>query len=239
MVRAVALLAAFALVASVGLDGAEPMRTAPSAAGHVTTPKQRGGTAAGRPHQVSAAQTAAKPATGPHGTRARPKRPKGAVPLARAYTPKPSAGTGPRPPAPPAGARVRTVAEPARPKIVGFGAATSHEVPAMRDRYGDNYENADGTWTGRYYTRPVNYRDGQGAWQPIDSSLVGDGAGRWRNRADSARVEFAGVATARDKAKQRFRSRILCHSRSRPGAGMGWPERRARGATLSRSAKPT
>jgi hypothetical protein len=198
--RAVALLAAFALLASVALDGAAPVQTSPAGGARAVTPRQQSGSAAGRAHQVPAAQTAAKPAMGPHGRADRPRRPKGAVPLAHDYTPKSSAGTGAKPPPPPASARVRTVPEPAPPKVTGFDADTSQEVPAERDRYGYNYENADGTWTGKYFTRPVNYQDARGGWQPIDPSLVDDGRGRWTNRADSARVDFAGVAAGRDTA---------------------------------------
>ncbi|HEU5158949.1 MAG TPA: DNRLRE domain-containing protein, partial [Streptosporangiaceae bacterium] len=196
--RVVALAAAFVLLASVALDGAAPLGTSPSGGARVVTPKQQSGSAAGRAHQVPAARTAAKPAMGPRDKRSRPKRPKGAVPLAHDYAPRSSAGTAPKPPPPPAGARVRTVAEPAPPKVVGFDAATSEEVPAERDRYGYNYENADGSWTGKYFTRPVNYQDARGAWQPIDPSLIDGGQGRWTNRADSARVDFAGVATGQD-----------------------------------------
>ncbi|HEY3684800.1 MAG TPA: LamG-like jellyroll fold domain-containing protein [Streptosporangiaceae bacterium] len=86
------------------------------------------------------------------------------------------------------------------PTVVGFDKATSREATGQRDRFSYRYRNGDGSWTGKFFTHPVNFRDAKGAWQPIDSSLADSGKGRWTNRADSLDVSFAPKAGPSDLA---------------------------------------
>src|SRR5207245_7985542 len=52
--------------------------------------------------------------------------------------------------------------------------------------------NANGTYTTTITSGPINYRDHQGRWQPIDSTLVaaGNSGYAWSNRANAFSVSF-------------------------------------------------
>lgn len=52
------------------------------------------------------------------------------------------------------------------------------------------YANPDGTRTIRSHNGPVNFRDADGKWRPIDPTLVSDGAGGYRNAAGPVRFSF-------------------------------------------------
>ena len=49
------------------------------------------------------------------------------------------------------------------------------EDPSQRDAMSSTFANPDGTWTTEVSPVPVNYRDDQGRWQPIDNRLVATG----------------------------------------------------------------
>ncbi|MGI8333638.1 LamG-like jellyroll fold domain-containing protein [Actinomadura scrupuli] len=189
-----ALLVGLALVAGALLGGGVPVPPSLMSRAKVVTPKQRSGTAKGRPHLVSSKQTTAKG----DGKKRLPKRPKNAPPLEQPYKPQVVAKTSAKRPAPPNRVKVMPEREPA--KVTGFDPQKSVEDPGQRDRFTYRYRNPDGTWTARVYTRPVNFRGANGAFQPIDAGLVDDGKGHWRNKADGSVLQFTGRASAQDLA---------------------------------------
>jgi RHS repeat-associated protein len=74
----------------------------------------------------------------------------------------------------------------------GFDARTSKRVASKSSATSDYYQNADGTFTRKLSATPINYQDASGAWQPIQTSLVGATGGRWAEKANSLSVSFAG-----------------------------------------------
>src|SRR5438477_8020156 len=77
-------------------------------------------------------------------------------------------------------------AEAAAPKLpVG-------ELPERRTRTSKTSRAADGKLTTTVSARPLNYRDGQGHWQPIDSGLASTKVGgyAYQNRANSFQARF-------------------------------------------------
>ncbi|MWA05463.1 DNRLRE domain-containing protein [Actinomadura sp. LD22] len=120
--------------------------------------------------------------------------------MEKPYSPKVVTDTAAKRPEPPKPAQAKVMPQREPVKVTGFDPKRSVEDPSQRTRYGYRYKNPDGTWTARVNTRPVNYQDSDGSWQPIDSSLVREGNGRWRNKADQNRVDLAGRATGRDLA---------------------------------------
>jgi RHS repeat-associated protein len=138
------------------------------------TPKQRSGTAVGRRHTVSSSATRAGGGMG------RPPG-KGRGELS-AYAPS---------------ARKARPGQSAKTRR-GFDKATSVRVPAKSTATSTYYSNADGSYTREFRQGPVNYRDGSGGWQPIDTTVHKGGDGRWREAANSVEVAFAGFADAPD-----------------------------------------
>ncbi|MFC0437396.1 LamG-like jellyroll fold domain-containing protein [Kutzneria buriramensis] len=136
-------------------------------------PQQSGGSAAGLSHSASAASTHA---TGGAGN----PRGKGAGELSP-YQPQP-----PRP---------RTGPGLSRTVAAGFDAATSVRVPGKSSATMTFFQNTDGTATRRYSEAPVNYQDASGNWQPIDTTVEHGADGRWHEKANSAKVDFAPTAT--------------------------------------------
>ncbi|NUS09891.1 MAG: Teneurin-1 [Streptomyces sp.] len=130
-------------------------------------PQQKGGTAAGRSHRATAASTRAGGGAG----RAPGKAP-GELdayhPYAKASTSGLSAVVG------------------------GFSARTSKRDAAASDATTTVYDNADGTRTRRISQTPVNYRDAQGNWQPIDTKVRRGSDGRLHEAANSVGVDVAG-----------------------------------------------
>jgi hypothetical protein len=78
----------------------------------------------------------------------------------------------------------------------GVSAATAvsgeSELVSLRTQTSRTFVEPDGTRRLVAATAPVNYKDPNGAWQPINDSLVADAAAGfvWRNVADSYAVEF-------------------------------------------------
>lgn len=54
----------------------------------------------------------------------------------------------------------------------GFDPERSAEVKGERKERESAFLNEDGTYTTRFYNEQVNFLDGQGEWQKVDSSLV-------------------------------------------------------------------
>jgi RHS repeat-associated protein len=86
--------------------------------------------------------------------------------------------------------------ESAEPGVRGFDRASSQELPDQRGRQERTYRNSDGTLTSEFAREPVNYRSGDGTWQPVDPGIEAAGADGWRNRADSVGLTFAPSADA-------------------------------------------
>jgi hypothetical protein len=198
-VRRATVLLTLALVLVVVLDMAPPDEAALSAAGpslsvsgvlswlmsglalpagwsaprgpkRPTGPGQPSGTAAGHSHTASAAATRAG-----RGTGRRPGKGKGELPAAKSMARTPKVGLS--------GGAGR-----------GFDKGTSVAVPGKSTATSTYYDNADGSHTRILSTGPVNYRDGARGWQPIDTSVQKAADGRWRERANSLQVQFAGYA---------------------------------------------
>ncbi|WP_449342079.1 polymorphic toxin-type HINT domain-containing protein [Streptomyces aurantiogriseus] len=91
------------------------------------------------------------------------------------------------------------VTTPAPAQVKGFDRRTSKEIVSERDTRSRTYANEDGTRTSEISTDPINYRDDQGAWRPINSELV-EQQGGWANAADSVALRFADRADAGELA---------------------------------------
>ncbi|WP_162890457.1 DNRLRE domain-containing protein [Streptomyces olivoreticuli] len=88
--------------------------------------------------------------------------------------------------------------------VKGYDPKSSTETPDKRDEFQRTFTNQDGSQTTQFSKERLNYRAGDGSWQPIDARLVpsGDkGAGGWRNAADSLGISLAARADARDLAR--------------------------------------
>lgn len=59
-----------------------------------------------------------------------------------------------------------------------------------RTERSDVFANPDGSRTAQVHAQPVNFQDGSGAWRPIDTRVVADGAG-FRNGGGPLAARFA------------------------------------------------
>ncbi|HEY3718478.1 MAG TPA: polymorphic toxin-type HINT domain-containing protein [Jatrophihabitantaceae bacterium] len=113
-------------------------------------PKQRTGTAANRPHVIGAGGNDVVPTS----LRGRyPLRPIAQPDLQGRNT-------------------ARVVPAPSPGTATGFDAKTSQELPERRGQFEQTFANADGTQTTVFSPTPVNYRDRNGDWQPVQPKLV-------------------------------------------------------------------
>ena len=69
------------------------------------------------------------------------------------------------------------------------------EIATARTQTSDSYQRADNTRYAVISADPVNYKDAEGKWQPIDSSLVADSSG-WHNTANEFSVHFSADSTS-------------------------------------------
>jgi hypothetical protein len=143
-VRMVAVCVVLALVASLTAGGS-PVIPSLVAVGKVDTPKQRAGTARGKAHLFPTGTTSAKSDRKKQMSR----RPKGAPPLERPFTPKVVAKTKAKRPRPPKSAALKLMPKREPVKVTGFDPEKSVEDPAQRTAYGYRYRNPDGTWTAK------------------------------------------------------------------------------------------
>ncbi|MFD7290896.1 LamG-like jellyroll fold domain-containing protein [Streptomyces sp. NPDC059863] len=95
------------------------------------------------------------------------------------------------------GRNTASVATPPAPAeaVTGFDRATSKEIVSERAAHSRTYANADGTETTELSTTPLHYRDGAGAWRPVDPALVASDGG-WAGAAGSVGVRLADRADA-------------------------------------------
>ncbi len=173
------------------------------------------GSAAGRPHRVPASATTAKLVNGrvvpvrasaPTSRRAvaaqaasleakaalpASRRPKGAVPpaatLGRLRLPAREKNGQPD--------RLRVLQAPRARAKQGFETKTSRVLPSLTSPDQVVYRNADGTRTAMLYQSPRYYRQADGSWASIDTSLVAAPDG-WRVKAAAAEESFAPYADA-------------------------------------------
>jgi RHS repeat-associated protein len=82
-----------------------------------------------------------------------------------------------------------------RPTGVAVSGAEVREEWSERERV---YRNADGTQTRRLYDAPVNVRDEDGTWSPIDLGLAAGQDGRLTPRRAQYKTSFATTANGRD-----------------------------------------
>jgi RHS repeat-associated protein len=88
---------------------------------------------------------------------------------------------------------VKIVGPPKKSTAAGdFNPSRSTELPAARTANQRVYRNQDGSETTEFSTTPINYRQGDGTWAKIDTTLR-RGSG-WSNSAGAVDVRFAGVA---------------------------------------------
>ena len=64
------------------------------------------------------------------------------------------------------------------------------EAPELRTARRTVFKRNDGTFEVHEATNAVNFQDAKGAWQQIDNHLVADGAGGFKNKANSFTVSF-------------------------------------------------
>jgi RHS repeat-associated protein len=91
-----------------------------------------------------------------------------------------------------------TEAEPPSTEVRGFDEKASTEQPARRSEFERVYTNTDGTETTEFSTAKLNYQGKDGAWTPVDPTLVDDQGNGWRNTADEVGLRFAKRADAAD-----------------------------------------
>ncbi|MFF4161007.1 LamG-like jellyroll fold domain-containing protein [Streptomyces sp. NPDC001678] len=129
-------------------------------------PHQATGSAADRGHNASTGSTRAG-----HGAGQRPAPGKGELPAYEPYARKATKG-------PSAGG-------------LGFNARTSKRVASKSTATSDYYQNEDGSYTKSLSPVPVNFRDGGGDWQRIDTTIHKGSDGRLHQEANSFAVDFA------------------------------------------------
>lgn len=122
----------------------------------------------------------------------------------------PPEGAPAQPPPPPAVPAAVPSAPPARPGPRGYVEGQSRELPERRTETSREYANPDGTRATQVSAGPMNFmRDG--AWTPIDSTVVADPAGGWRSAANSWTAHFGalsdGVAIESDRGAIRWQPR--------------------------------
>jgi hypothetical protein len=114
-------------------------------------PVQQAGTAPGRQGIAPASATKGLK----HATGRAPGKGKGQLPQWAAHSP--------------AGSTAGTFTAPG-PAGRGFNAATSTLVPSQTTAASNMYQNADGSYTRKVWSAPVNYQTAPGSWAPIDET---------------------------------------------------------------------
>jgi hypothetical protein len=64
----------------------------------------------------------------------------------------------------------------------------SPAAPVPESAYSTSSTRSNGIHETELSSTPINYKDAQGAWQPINDSLVATTSGGWHNEADSSSV---------------------------------------------------
>jgi RHS repeat-associated protein len=133
------------------------------------TPKQDGGTAAGKAHTVPAGATRSAGGAGHV-----PGVGRGQLP---AYSP-----------------HQRPTTPYTTPAIPGFDGQKSKRIASAASATSDVYQNPDGSYTRKVYGGPVNYRAPDGSWAPIDTTVGAGSDNRLHEKANSLGVDFSGSA---------------------------------------------
>ncbi|WP_370130910.1 LamG-like jellyroll fold domain-containing protein [Streptacidiphilus sp. EB103A] len=132
-------------------------------------PQQQTGTAAGHSHRASAAATRSG-----RGAGHKPGSGKGQLPVYAPYQSQPASGVS--------------------ASQHGYDARTSRRNAVKSTRTSNYFQNADGSITRHIAQAPINYKDANGNWQPIDTRLTA-GGGRWHESGNSVAVDFAANGT--------------------------------------------
>ncbi|WP_040668658.1 DNRLRE domain-containing protein, partial [Nitrolancea hollandica] len=95
---------------------------------------------------------------------------------------------------------VQAAPEPVPPRVLSNGSVpikpgpemTGQELPALRTRTSHTYLGSDGTYQAQIFSGSINYQDANGAWQPIDNTLVpGSEKGvAYQNKANHYRLQL-------------------------------------------------
>ncbi|MEU1310133.1 LamG-like jellyroll fold domain-containing protein [Streptomyces cinnamoneus] len=168
-----------------------------SSPGSPGAPDQLWGSAAGRGHRTPGGATEAAATGGRPGALEAP----GQLPAEHKLTERELGGK----PQQPTMGKVEQAKGPDTPTPQGFSEKTSKEVPAGRQERRRTFLNENGTYTTRFYNEPVNFKDRDGTWKPIDSTLIrsnrglraaGQAGPLWETRSTAAAISFAPTADA-------------------------------------------
>jgi YD repeat-containing protein len=97
-----------------------------------------------------------------------------------------------QPKAPPSPQIITFPGPPAPQKtLTGFVPGVSTEIVSERRAAAKIFANPDGTRTARVYSGPIHYQDASGAWKDIDTKLVADAVGGYRNSGGPLSLHFA------------------------------------------------
>ena len=196
--RPLGVAVAFALILLAGTEQAASALELSAALSSGATPDQPWGSATGRSHTAAASTTDATARGGHDGALTG----RGEVPAEQtdSVTKLPTTGRTPKP------GPVHKVDSPATATPKGFDSKRSKEMGSKRAEQSRTFLNPDGTYTTRFYDEPVNFRAEDGAWKPIDNTLVprdesgpstmSAGEDGWETESTESRIEFAGTADA-------------------------------------------
>ncbi len=104
----------------------------------------------------------------------------------------PGDGVGALPAYEPPTRQTKPATTPPRQYGSGYNPATSKPIDSAASATSDVYANPDGSVTRKTFEEPVNYRAPDGAWRPIDTTLVRGADGRLGDRASNIEADFAG-----------------------------------------------
>lgn len=74
------------------------------------------------------------------------------------------------------------------------GVTVVRELTERRTEYASTYLLSNGQLRTVFSQAPVNYKDADGAWQPVDTALVANPDGSWRTKAVAVPVTFRASA---------------------------------------------
>jgi RHS repeat-associated protein len=187
----VGLGGAFSAALLAGLLPAQAFAAPDVESVRIETPDQADGSGSHDTHAVPASETAASDGRAVPA----PPKPDGAVDLDTKLPRGAEPEDSPQPPAQPVPDAQPPAAQPdPEPEVEGYDKTLSRELPGERERFSQTFANPDGSRTSNFSTTPMNFKAADGTWKPIDTDLVPDAGGGWRNAADSGTVEVAETA---------------------------------------------
>jgi RHS repeat-associated protein len=152
-------------------------------AGDIATPGQLAGSAAGRGHAASAADTKAADGVQGHAPGVAPHQLQAAAAHQREAAPRLSSNT--------AAVTAASTSTPPGKTESSFDAARSSLRANAGDEHTLVYDNPDHTSTAKISAGRVQYFRPDHRWAPIDNTLTRAGNGRWTKRADSQDAQLA------------------------------------------------